>query len=91
MKPVRIRPDVDPESPEYKRQLTIVVAIVVFLTITGGSCLGYRIRSMETLSADAAATQPRQRTRPNPRFTTTPQIPSNTTDNGTAAGRPAPR
>lgn len=89
MKPVRIRPDVDPESPEYKRQLTIVVSIVVFLTISGGSCLGYRIRSMETLSADAA--QKVHPTRPGQPAGMAPLTPRNATDNGPAASRPAPR
>lgn len=49
MEPVRIRPDVDPNSPEYKRAFRRVLFIVLFLMITGGSCLGYRIRQMEEL------------------------------------------
>lgn len=55
MEPVRIREDVDPNSPEYRRQLIIVSCIVVFLTVTGGACLGYRIRTMEAMNAELAA------------------------------------
>jgi|GEM_PF-4718282 len=49
MEPVRIRPDVDPNSPEYKRQLYKIVFILFVLMVGGGSCLGYRIRQMEEL------------------------------------------
>ena len=55
MKPVRIREDVDPTSAAYRRQLIIVTGIVVFLTLTGGSCLGYRIRNMEAMNAERMA------------------------------------
>lgn len=47
MEPVRIRDDVDPHSPEYKRSLRRVILILTVLMLTGGSCLGYRIRQME--------------------------------------------
>ena len=49
MEPVRIRPDVDPNSPEYKRALYKIVFILFVLMVGGGSCLGYRIRQMEEL------------------------------------------
>lgn len=47
MEPVRIREDVDPNSPEYRRNLIIVIGILLTLTLVGGSCLGYKIRSAE--------------------------------------------
>lgn len=51
MEPVRIRDDVDPNSPEYKRGLRRVFLTLVVLMLTGGSCLGYRIRQMEDFEA----------------------------------------
>lgn len=55
MEPVRIRPDVDPNSPEYKRALRRVLLIVTVLMLSGGSCLGYRIRQMEELGGSGRA------------------------------------
>ncbi|MFW5966588.1 MAG: hypothetical protein ACOCV2_03670 [Persicimonas sp.] len=57
MEPVRIRDDVDPEYPEYRRNLIIVIMVVVFLSLVGGTWLGYKIRGAED-KADAAEEQP---------------------------------
>lgn len=57
MEPVRIREDVDPNSPEYRRSLIIVTFIVLVLMLVGGSCLGYRIRQMENLGAGGQSSQ----------------------------------
>lgn len=57
MEPVRIRDDVDPESREYRRNLIIVILVVVFLSLVGGTWLGYKIRGAEG-KADAAEQQP---------------------------------
>ncbi|AWV90616.1 hypothetical protein [Bradymonas sediminis] len=57
MEPVRIRPDVDPNSPEYKRSLRRVMLILFVLMISGGSCLGYRIRKMEEYIAERKAAE----------------------------------
>lgn len=53
MEEARIREDVDPESPEYRRKLIIVLMIVLGLTIIGGMFLGYRIRSAENAEDEA--------------------------------------
>ncbi len=55
MKPVQIREDVDPESPEYRRNLIIVIGILFLLTLVGGSCLGYRIRTAENARGGATS------------------------------------
>lgn len=51
MDPVRIRQDVEPNSKEYRRNLIIVIGILLFLTVTGGTCLGYKIRGAENAKA----------------------------------------
>lgn len=56
MEPVRIRDDVDPESPEYRRNLIIVIFIVLVLTLGGGLWLGHKIRVAEQ-NQDAAEQQ----------------------------------
>lgn len=55
MEPVRIREGVDPNSKEYRRNLIIVIGILLFLTVTGGTCLGYKIRTAENAKAAAEA------------------------------------
>lgn len=57
MDPVRIRDDVDPESPQYRRNLIIVIMIVLGLSIVGGAWLGYKIRGAEN-ARDEAQEQP---------------------------------
>jgi hypothetical protein len=64
MEPVRIRDDVDPNSPRYRRELIIVTGIVLFLTLAGGTCLGYRIRSMESAGGSEAAQKSPAQTNP---------------------------
>ncbi len=55
METVRIRKDVDPNSREYRRNLIIVIGILLFLTVTGGTCLGYKIRGAENAEAAPAS------------------------------------
>ncbi|QDG51870.1 hypothetical protein FIV42_14310 [Persicimonas caeni] len=55
MEPVRIRQDVDPNSREYRRNLIIVIGILLFLTVTGGTILGYKIRTAENAKAASEA------------------------------------
>jgi hypothetical protein len=58
MEPARIRDDVDPNSKKYRRELIIVIGIVLGLSIFGGTCLGYKIRTAENQEAAADAHQP---------------------------------
>jgi flagellar basal body-associated protein FliL len=53
MEPARIRDDVDPNSRKYRKELIIVVMIVLGLSIFGGTCLGYKIRTAENQEAAA--------------------------------------
>jgi ABC-type uncharacterized transport system permease subunit len=62
MEPARIRDDVDPNSRKYRRELIIVIAILLSLTIFGGTCLGYKIRTAE--NQEAAAEQQEQLEQP---------------------------
>ena len=62
MEPVRIREDVDPKSPEYRRNLLIVIGILFFLTLVGGTCLGYKIRTAEKAEAAAEKQEPHRPT-----------------------------
>ncbi len=42
---------IDTSSPEYKRQLAIVLIAMILLTALGGALLSYRITKAETKNA----------------------------------------
>ena len=42
---------IDTSSPEYKRQLAIVLSVLIFLTVFGGLLLSSRINEAETKNA----------------------------------------
>lgn len=46
-----MKKEIDTSSPEYKRQLAIVLTVLIFLTVLGALLLSSRINEAETKNA----------------------------------------